>query len=405
MRDANLIAAAAIIILALPATLFIVNVQIVYSEDSMPQPDLVLYMREVIGLDLSKYNVESLSTGYNLTSSTSNIKIGFGFHDSTFTGYIMWILSGSPIYSSPMPTDFLNTTKMFLQRYYNFTGASYLKDMINMLNQTNQTGPIIKSETIGNISMVTSTDTNHPVIAFHFTANGAVYSNGLGLGFTNGYITSLSDTWNLIPIGGTTVNISKEEATETAYLQASLVKEVWVKNIDPNNYYIGPLNITHIVQDPHYAELETFQRDGSSYPCWHFKFSSDEPKLFIDAVEVGVFADTGQVAYVIPYGEGETIGPITQNPNPSNSPSLTLTPNVTLSPTPTQTLTPNSHSPGPTFSNFLTQQPTLGPSLSAVGYNESGENTLPQFLGVIASAIVTTAISIFLVVHFTKIKK
>lgn len=131
--------------------------------NSTAKDKLAVFMSEVIGLDLTKYNITNEGYGvsypsefgglvkrehviFTLDSSDSKIEAGAVFDN----GFIYWInfnpLSGSMIYTTQPSTDALVESRSMLQRYQAFAqkcgiNASHITSALNLLSSVPDAPP------------------------------------------------------------------------------------------------------------------------------------------------------------------------------------------------------------------------------------------------------------------------
>ena len=344
-----------IVLLAVLA-LLIVQLPPVYAVDPPADTNRVLvFLRDVIGIDVEKYEVTLVSSGvqtYNISDNPkykgtihtdgsyafaywdfaketySSLKATFNFINTTLRNCGLEINAGAPHTIKPLSSNLLEAAGTFLERYEAFTGDTELSTMRSMLTDTNITKNTTK--TVSNLRLEVSTFTNDNYTIFRWinTRNGVDYSR-LTLEFKNGFFRWFFDDRSYIKIGSDQVNISKEQAINQA-----------LKETNGFSYtYNGKLidNIT-IVEDQIRAELKANIRDWPYvyYPCWRVDLPlNDVYPGFIYYIEVLLWADTGEVISCKEMGYG---GPLPNDaPNYSSptdsSPTTTSTPENS---TPTQ---------------------------------------------------------------------
>ena len=265
---------------------------------------VVSFLEDVIHLDITKYHARLVSNSienpselgsipeeilkYTLISDNSEINVDFRFRNQTLSRYRIDVLEFSPIYSQPQPSNVLDMATGLLQRYQNYSGASYLTKMRNMLKTVNEIKDMEK--TIGDMKLVISTEGNDVEIQWIYTTSGIDYqTKELSFYFDNGVLESLVDGWFLFKVGSTEVNVSDEDAINIAMNYA--------KNYTWN---ADGLEVTQfeILEEPVSASLIPHTREEplALIPYWYVTLYLD--KVYpgdINRIAVGLWADTGEV--------------------------------------------------------------------------------------------------------------
>ncbi|MCW4009595.1 MAG: hypothetical protein NWF05_03125 [Candidatus Bathyarchaeota archaeon] len=355
-----IVVATIILILAIP--------QIQVSRASGPaastaKEKLPAFLSQVIGIDLSKYEVasEGYSTSYpsdyggfvkqevmsfNLTSSSSQIYGMCILDNGLVAGIVFRPTLGSLIYSQQPSTNALDEIKNIVTRYQTFAqnfgiATLHLTPALSMLNSvtelksSNTTLDNMKMEISCTAHIVANLTTERTKIAWVYTANGIdAPKKCVSIAFSGNQITFI-DTWNLYEVD--TDGISEAEAEGIAWKTAksynlTIVKEdktiISVKpdwtnmtsdialNMVPGQTYNNSLN-----------EILNFGSAGNKirnpltlYPLWQTIFYFSEPIGGAVGVQVGVWGDTKEIAYCSSYGfhDGPAQNPSTQ-PQPANS--------------------------------------------------------------------------------------
>ncbi|MEJ5326929.1 MAG: hypothetical protein WHU54_01575 [Candidatus Bathyarchaeia archaeon] len=332
---------------------------------------LLVFLSNVIGLDLAKYNV-TVSSGvtypYNFGGLVKQEVIScqldyngrkIGIMGIFYNEYIFAIdilpNQGPLIYAQPPSANPVDEAKSILRKYQIFANdygitTSHLTTALNMLNNVNE---LTSSSTIlGNTKLEVSRITyneanfNRTLISFKwiYTANGVdAYNKRLEITFEDN-ATYFKDTWGFFTIGCFSV-ISEAEAVEIAFAAAksynlTLVGEDgvlipaqpdWsgmtytialnmipgqIYNRDPNDHFVNPGSA---VRDP-----------LALYPLWESVFYFGKNIGQTVGIAVGVWGDTKEIAYITPYGYlgdmgGNQTAPVATSPSaePSVAPSET----------------------------------------------------------------------------------
>ena len=263
------------------------------------------FLSDVVYLDMKKYfstlegnTVEYRSDWeiveeilkYSLTYEGSKLDVTLRFRNTTLSSYYLHVIEGTPYYSQLQPNNILDSAKALLERYQNYSGASYLAVMRNMLESVDGIGD--SETTSGNVKLMISTEVTDVKIEFVYTADNVDFqAKSVELIFDNyGFLQSLSDDWTLYKAGSTEVNIPKEEAINIAIEYAQNYS--WTVNGEViNNFTLDEGAVS--------ADLWPHSREEALVliPYWYVEIYLD--RVYPDRVErlaVGLWADTGEVS-------------------------------------------------------------------------------------------------------------
>jgi hypothetical protein len=293
-------------------------------------------IQNVAGLDLSRYDVQlnqytlvdpkmtpdqgkalGSSTdeivNYNMKSAEKTIAIRFEYINKTLLRCDFNSGQGASLSDLRLPSDYIEAAKSTLQRLQNDSGRPYIQPMLDMLSNFTQ----IKDTQLlsDNISFELKTDAYHNTeFTWQYTSNGVDYPRVLDLLFKNGNLAIISDSWNLNTVGSDKVNLSREEAIRIAQEQAT-------KNATLVTFSDGEVvqfNITSVID----AKLSTANREPfTAYPFWTVELSTDVYRN-LDMIQVGIWADTGTIAYCQPSGYYGNLEALT-SPMPKTTPLQT----------------------------------------------------------------------------------
>jgi len=191
---------------------------------------------------------------------------------------------------------------------------------IDKLAQTARTNRNGTTEIVeSNIKLQVFSDDHLTSIYFRQNFEGIDYPNILSMRFDNrvGAITGFCDKWSAYAIGGTQLRVSREEAVDLGWEAANGISTV-------NIFGVGDVYI-HLLKDP-MVTLSGAVRDGALYPLYWMRFPTDMVYYTIDQVQVGVWGDTGEIAYCQAVGfNGEPVpnGEIAHSVSPSTTPAAT----------------------------------------------------------------------------------
>jgi hypothetical protein len=315
-----------------------------YSAELSAPEKALEFLTNVVKLDMTKYNATLVSNWVDYPShwgglpqevvrydlewgGESKLYVTCRLRDKTLYSCGMEVLKGSPIYTEPQPTNVLDMTKVLLERYQTYSGASYIQTMRNMLDTIdeikNMTTTVDNTRLTISIKDIPTAPSAEPIIYTNFdwvyTVNGIdTPQNVVSFTLDQGFFRSFRDDWNLYKIGSTDVNVSKEEAISMAMNTAkNYTLKIWM------NEWIE-VEFT-IVDEPVAAELFMYPRETLTvYPFWRIELYFD--KLYYSAfgIRVGIWADTKQIKYCesLSYAGGP---PEEENPTTlTNEPFLTI---------------------------------------------------------------------------------
>ncbi len=205
---------------------------------------VLAFLKDVIHLDITKYHstlasntveyrndlggiVEELFK-YTLNYEGSTVDVTLRFRNNELSRFYLYVLEGTPIYSQLQPTNVLDVSKGIIERYYEYSGASYLEDIKNILINVDEPGDFETNS--GNVKIIRSAEGNNVKIECFYIENNIDFkSKSVVLSFDSyGFLEVLNDDWTIFTVGSTEVNISKEEAITIAMDYASDFS--WVAN-------------------------------------------------------------------------------------------------------------------------------------------------------------------------------
>ena len=281
------------------------------------QDEMLTFLREVIKLDMTKYNATLASNWvdypphwgglaeedvrYNLDGvDESKLYATCKFRENMLYSCSLDVLKGSPIFVQPS-TNIVDEAKSLLERYHAYSGASYAQEMRNMLDTLDETKEM--TVTSGNIKLTTSSQDVqhdpameaiiHTYFEWMYTVNGVdAPQNVLRVTFENGIFKFFRDDWDLFKIGSISA-ISQEEAINLAMDAAEDYKL---------QIYLGNNTLTdvefNLVDEPVTAELFMYPRETLTvYPFWRIEVYFDKSYYSAYGIRVGIWADTKQIEY------------------------------------------------------------------------------------------------------------
>ena len=272
--------------------------------------DAIRFLRDVLQINITAYEatiienvvaprpdlggiVEELPT-YSLVSSESQMKVAFRFRNSKLSKFQLFPIEGAPIYSQPLPTTVLETAKNLLQRLRTYEDVPYMEEVSNMLNLVNDTENT--EITSGNIKLEIAYIGTTAEVQWLYTENGIDFqSKGLSFKFENRVLKELSDGWFLFTIGSTTVSTSSDEAIEIARNHVKTYSWTTADGTVVNDFIVQDEPVSCVLL-PHVRGENSL----ALIPYWYVTLYLDkEYPDKVDAIAVGLWADTGKVAHVI----------------------------------------------------------------------------------------------------------
>lgn len=268
---------------------------------------LLAFLQDVVYLNMTKYQATLASNTieyrsdlggvveeilkYTLTSDGSRVDVTLRFRNNTLSRYYLYVLEGAPFYTQLQPNSVLDVARGLLERYQEYSGASYLVAMRNMLDTANEVDNF--ETTSGNVKLIMSTEGNKVKMQWLYTSNSIDFqAKSVVLSFDDyGFLEILSDDWSLFTVGSTEVNISKDEAINIAMDYAQDFS--WIVNGEEIN------NFT-LLSEPVTAELWPHSKEEEPLaliPYWYVTIHLD--RVYPDRVDrlaVGLWADTGEVS-------------------------------------------------------------------------------------------------------------
>ena len=187
------------------------------------------FLRDVIELDLVKYDAELLSNTkteldsivqqnlvYSLKSADSSMTVNMLFKNNILSGYSVSLVSGVPIYSKAQPFILLDSAKWLLQKMRSYESESYLEEMNHTLYQlTPETTSIQLTE--GNLKFNMSVAGTITTMQWYYAENGVDFPlKSLKVTFDGLILKELADSYFLYSIGNADVKIDQATAIQLA---------------------------------------------------------------------------------------------------------------------------------------------------------------------------------------------
>jgi hypothetical protein len=269
------------------------------SELSAEEKALIV-MTDVIGLDLTKYNVEHYNNNsrfydglfrenvdYTLEANGSKIQVLLTFHNCTLIQWSINTFEGSPIYAKPLAAKPLDVAKETLRRYQEYANVPIVQEARDVLDFV--TDLKTTNVTLGDLKMRIYEVNSFPHIDWVRAVNGLDFTTGLDIRFTNGILDSFTDRSSFFKIGSADVNISRDEAVRIALTEAKTYSSV-------NLWGIGTFRF-RVKEEPFIVQLQVGTANFTMYPYWDIWFPADPEVYSITGVKVYIRADTGEITY------------------------------------------------------------------------------------------------------------
>jgi len=183
-----------------------------YLTENSGADEVLLFLEEVVRIDLSKYDVTMLGTSvtypdwldglpqvtgkYALESETSKLDVLFKFRNDTLSWCLMRVMEGSPHYLDVQSANIRDLADDFLERYQDYLGDSELDAMRNILD-----GEIADNSTttVGNLKLTMSFTSFSSYFDWRYTLEGTDYG-GVDVSFHNGHFYAFGDDRQYYPI-------------------------------------------------------------------------------------------------------------------------------------------------------------------------------------------------------------
>ena len=186
----------------------------VYLAESSDADGVLVFLEEVVSLDVTKYDVTLLGasvtypdwlaglaqlTGkYALESETGKIDVLFKFRNNTLSWCLVRILEGSPQYNTSPSANIRDVVNGFLQKYQAYSGTSDLEKMRNMVDMVDVTENT--TTTADNLKLTVSVNSFSSSFDWRYTIDETDY-DGVNVSFRNGHFYAFGDDRSYYQIG------------------------------------------------------------------------------------------------------------------------------------------------------------------------------------------------------------
>lgn len=176
-----------------------------YLTENSGADEVLLFLEEVVRIDLSKYDVTMLGTSvtypdwldglpqvtgkYALESETSKLDVLFKFRNDTLSWCLMRVMEGSPHYLDVQSENICDMADDFLERYQGYLVDSELEAMRNILD-----GEVADNSTttVGNLKLTMSITSFSSYFDWRYTFEGTD-CGGVDVSFHNGHFYAFGD--------------------------------------------------------------------------------------------------------------------------------------------------------------------------------------------------------------------
>lgn len=288
--------------------------------------EVLVFLRDVMQLDMTKYEAMLKTTGtlgtqttgqYRLDSTgflispdqcgKSILTVSFTFMDEEFISCSIYENSqGPPYYSEQPATNLKDIAADILQRYQTYTGDSQLAQMMSLLDTVDLASNTTKA--IGSLELEVSVKRDRTHLTWGNMFNGADYSR-LILDFEGTELSYFYDNRNFYRLGSTEVNISQQQAESIA-----------IERVEKEKY--KPIREELLRSYPSFLYRGDFRE---KFACWIVEVPlrlTDPRPGHVTYFVVMIWADSGEVVSCEGLGAAVPFSPETAaTPEPTATPT------------------------------------------------------------------------------------
>ncbi|MCW4009530.1 MAG: hypothetical protein NWF05_02780 [Candidatus Bathyarchaeota archaeon] len=317
--------------------------------DATAEEKLPAFLNDVLAMDLTKYtivakgcgvqyptefggSVKQETIGMMFNSTDSQISVTGVFLNGYIDGIILRVVRGSIIYIQQPSKSAVTETRNILERYVAYSEKygiynAHVTSALTMLNKVSDSPVTEKTQNLNSICNFVQYEeisgdmrvaTSDSSIGFGYVFKEIHLPNrGLGIGFGNNHFT-FADTWGLYTVACGSA-ITEEEATVMALKTAknyniTLINEnssTFILHPDWSNTTVeislnmipGEIFNTQLNNDIGAVNSGNKNRNPLGlYPFWAATVYFSKPINNIAGVQVGIWGDTKEIAYVTTYG-------------------------------------------------------------------------------------------------------
>ena len=291
----------------------------VHATEVTNQQKTLSIMGNVVGLNLTKYDVTTTETSVaaqasylgvvpqenvaaELTSDGSKLKAIYTFADGNLQMIHVLERDGTPSLSKPASTNDVKLAQDFLGNYQSYTDNPLFGQLKTTLKYVVAGKNITK--TSENTVLEAIAKDGYTTFKWYYSENGAVapYSKFISLSFKDGFLWMFVDNWQFYSVGSTTVNLSEKEAVAIA-LEAAKAHSWAVKleagALDAENFNESNVRWASLVFDNSLDASKTRSEDPLElYPVWRVGIALNKWYGQMYGIQVDIWADTGEVRSV-----------------------------------------------------------------------------------------------------------
>ena len=274
-------------------------------------------LHEVFGIDLEEYNIKTeensttfpwlgdtlMETVYCvLTSAERELKLSFTFANGNLQN--LYVFENQGVSELKYAPNNIASAQTFLAEYQKYSTKPIFKELSISLDNI-ETNKNYTKTTNDKALGITVYGDNEVTLKWCYSVNGATapYTKIVTLGFTDGYLTSFNDKWDLYPIGSTEITLSREDAIEIALGAAK--NHDWSMPIgeevfDPIRF--NPIRSISWISLNFDGSLDIDNPRSENilelYPVWSVGIVFNEAFGELYGAEVDIWADTNEIRSV-----------------------------------------------------------------------------------------------------------
>jgi hypothetical protein len=305
------------LVILLSSSAYASLIPIAFAAEASVQEKGLSILSNVVSLSLTKYAVTTKEykqdiqpsylgvvpqkdVDYYLVSNSSKVEMLFTFANSRLQMIHVLENEGSPHMSKPT-SNTLEFAKNFLSNYQAYTGDILYGELKSTLDNVDQNKKFTK--TTGNTQLEVLANNGYTTFKWTYTFNNVkAPSKFIALGFDNSFLTYFVDNWQLYKIGGTSVNLSENEAKAIALETAKAHN--WSLKLDADAFETKNFNKSNVcwtalVFGGSLKANETRSADPLMlYPVWRVGVALNKWYGNMYGIEVDIWADTKEIRSV-----------------------------------------------------------------------------------------------------------
>jgi len=312
------------LVLAVISSLSFLYVPSACSEEWSASDKVLSFLTDVVGLDVTQYNVTLVSNDvqypsdlgglpqengkYSLISDESTLDVIYKFKNKTLYSCTLYVYNGSPLYVQSS-VNVVNSAKSLLDKYQTYSDVSNLQPFLNLLDTVTEIEPLTK--TVGDVKFTVSGREDSAKFEWVYTSNDLEFTRKrMTLTFEHGQLIGFTDGWSLYNVDCNSMIVSADDAISIARNATKDVPKLYT-NVDNETIVLQPI----LAEEPTAAELMSGIKEPLTLcPLWHVQLYFDKFYGNYYGVAVDIWATTGEIIDT-PYGTG-IMGTI---PNGENS--------------------------------------------------------------------------------------